>query len=258
LTGPSGVGKTETALALADTLYGGERNLITINMGEFQEPHSVSTLKGSPPGYIGYGEGGVLTEAVRRKPYSVVLLDEAEKAHRDVLALFLQVFDRGVMEDGEGREVDFRNTIVILTSNAGAEEIQRIADQTAAPALDDLLLAVRPHLARAFPAAFLGRLLVVPYLPIRDQALRAIINGKLRKIQLRLEESHRVNLTYDQALVEEIAARCTEVESGARNVDNILTHTLLPRISRDLLAGMAEGKTFSSIHVGPSWALAYA
>ena len=258
LTGPSGVGKTETALALADTLYGGERNLITINMGEFQEPHSVSTLKGSPPGYIGYGEGGVLTEAVRRKPYSVVLLDEAEKAHRDVLALFLQVFDRGVMEDGEGREVDFRNTILILTSNAGAEAIQRLADQNPAPKLDELLASVRPDVAKAFPAALLGRLLVVPYLPIRDQALRAIINGKLRKIQLRLEESHRVNLTYDQALVEEIAARCTEVESGARNVDNILTHTLLPRISRDLLTGLAEGKTFSSIHVGAAWALAYA
>ncbi len=258
LTGPSGVGKTETALALADTLYGGERNLITINMGEFQEPHSVSTLKGSPPGYIGYGEGGVLTEAVRRKPYSVVLLDEAEKAHRDVLALFLQVFDRGVMEDGEGREVDFRNTILILTSNTGAEAIQRLADRNGVPELNDLLAAVRPDLSKAFPAALLGRLVVVPYMPIRDQALRAIINGKLRKIQLRLEESHRVNLTYDQALVEEIAARCTEVESGARNVDHILTHTLLPRISRDLLAGMAEGKTFSSIHVGSAWALAYA
>jgi type VI secretion system protein VasG len=258
LTGPSGVGKTETALALADAVYGGERNIIGINMSEFHESHTVSTLKGSPPGYIGYGEGGVLTEAVRRKPYSVVLLDEAEKAHRDVLELFLQVFDRGVMEDGEGREVDFRNTILILTSNVGAESIQKLADQTPNASLDELLAAVRPDLAKAFPPAFLGRLVVVPYLPIRDQALRMIINGKLRKIQLRLEESHRVNLTYDNALVEEIAARCTEVESGARNVDNILTHTLLPRISRDLLAGIAENKTFTSIHVGPNWALSYA
>jgi type VI secretion system protein VasG len=251
LCGPSGVGKTETALALAEVMFGGERNLISINMSEFQEPHTVSTLRGSPPGYIGYGEGGVLTEAVRRKPYSVVLLDEIEKAHRDVLELFLQVFDKGVMEDGEGREVNFRNTILILTTNAGSEAVQILAEEP----WDKLAEAVREELARVLPAALLGRLVVVPYLPVRDKALRTIISGKLRQVQTRLAENRRVQLTYDPDLIEEIAARCTDLESGARSVDHILTHTLLPRISRDLLVGLAEGKTFRTIHVGSGWAL---
>ena len=252
LTGPSGVGKTETALALAGVMFGGERNLIAINMSEFQEPHTVSTLRGSPPGYIGYGEGGVLTEAVRRRPYSVVLLDEAEKAHRDVLELFLQVFDKGVMEDGEGREVNFRNTIIILTSNAGAEAVRVYCSEP----WDKLCTAVHAELARVFPPALLGRVVVVPYVPVRDQALRAIISGKLAQVQTRLKENRRVTLTYDPALVEEIAERCTDIQSGARNVDHILTRTLLPQISRDLLAGIAEGKTFTSVHVGAGWTLA--
>jgi type VI secretion system protein VasG len=261
LVGPSGVGKTETALALSDLLYGGERNLITINMSEFQEAHTVSTLKGSPPGYVGYGEGGVLTEAVRRRPYSVVLLDEVEKAHPDVLELFFQVFDKGMMEDGEGREIDFKNTIIILTSNAGTDTLMKLtADPETMPGPEGLVKALKPELDKVFKPAFLGRLVIIPYFPIRDEAMRKIITLKLGKIQRRLQENHRVTLTYDQAVVDEIARRCTEVESGARNVDNILTNTLLPAISRQLLAGMAEGNKVSAINVsvGPDSAFVYA
>ncbi len=251
LVGPSGVGKTETALTLSDLMYGGERNLITINMSEFQEAHTVSTLKGSPPGYVGYGEGGVLTEAVRRRPYSVVLLDEVEKAHPDVLELFFQVFDKGMMEDGEGREIDFKNTIIILTSNAGTDTLMKLtADPETAPSAEGLVKALKPELDKIFKPAFLGRMVIIPYYPVRDEALKKIITLKLAKIQKRLMENHRVTLDYDPALVEEVAKRCTEVESGARNVDNILTNTLLPQISRRLLAGMAEGQKLSSIHVG--------
>jgi type VI secretion system protein VasG len=251
LVGPSGVGKTETALTLSDLMYGGERNLITINMSEFQEAHTVSTLKGSPPGYVGYGEGGVLTEAVRRRPYSVVLLDEVEKAHPDVLELFFQVFDKGMMEDGEGREIDFKNTIIILTSNAGTDTLMKLtADPETAPSAEGLVKALKPELDKIFKPAFLGRMVIIPYFPVRDEALKKIITLKLAKIQRRLMENHRVTLDYDPALVEEVAKRCTEVESGARNVDNILTNTLLPQISRRLLAGMAEGQKLSSIHVG--------
>jgi type VI secretion system protein VasG len=251
LVGPSGVGKTETALTLSDLMYGGERNLITINMSEFQEAHTVSTLKGSPPGYVGYGEGGVLTEAVRRRPYSVVLLDEVEKAHPDVLELFFQVFDKGMMEDGEGREIDFKNCIIILTSNAGTDTLMKLtADPETAPSSEGLVKALKPELDKIFKPAFLGRLVIIPYFPVRDEALKKIITLKLAKIQRRLMENHRVTLDYDPALVEEVAKRCTEVESGARNVDNILTNTLLPQISRRLLAGMAEGQKLSSIHVG--------
>jgi len=251
LVGPSGVGKTETALTLSDLMYGGERNLITINMSEFQEAHTVSTLKGSPPGYVGYGEGGVLTEAVRRRPYSVVLLDEVEKAHPDVLELFFQVFDKGMMEDGEGREIDFKNTIIILTSNAGTDTLMKLtADPETAPSSEGLVKALKPELDKIFKPAFLGRLVIIPYFPVRDEALKKIITLKLAKIQRRLMENHRVTLDYDPALVEEVAKRCTEVESGARNVDNILTNTLLPQISRRLLAGMAEGQKLASIHVG--------
>jgi type VI secretion system protein VasG len=250
LVGPSGVGKTETALALSDLLYGGERNLITINMSEFQEAHTVSTLKGSPPGYVGYGEGGVLTEAVRRRPYSVVLLDEVEKAHPDVLELFFQVFDKGTMEDGEGREIDFKNNIIILTSNAGTDTLMKLtADPETTPGPEALVKALKPELNKIFKPAFLGRLVIIPYFPVRDEALKKIITLKLAKIQRRLFENHKIQLTYDDPLVEEVARRCTEVESGARNVDNILTNTLLPEISRRILGGLAERQRLSAIHV---------
>ncbi len=251
LVGPSGVGKTETALALSDQLYGGEHNLITINMSEFQESHTVSTLKGSPPGYVGYGEGGVLTEAVRRRPYSVVLLDEVEKAHPDVLELFYQVFDKGMMEDGEGRQIDFKNNIIILTSNACTDQMMKLcADPETAPSPAALVTALRPELNKIFKPAFLGRMVVVPYYPVRDEALKKIIVLKLGKIQRRVQENHKISLTYDDKLIEEVAKRCTEVESGARNVDNILTNSLLPDISRQILGRMAEGKKLNSIHVG--------
>ncbi len=251
LVGPSGVGKTETALALSDLLFGGEHNLITINMSEFQEAHTVSTLKGSPPGYVGYGEGGVLTEAVRRRPYSVVLLDEVEKAHPDVLELFFQVFDKGMMEDGEGRQIDFKNTIIILTSNAGTDTLMKLcADPETMPGAKGLADALKPELNKIFKPAFLGRLVVIPYFPIRDENLKRIVVLKLAKIQRRLKETHRIDLTYDPAMIDEVASRCTEVESGARNVDNILTNTLLPDISRQLLGRIAEGLRPGSVHVG--------
>jgi type VI secretion system protein VasG len=251
LVGPSGVGKTETALALADLLYGGEHNLITINMSEFQEAHTVSTLKGSPPGYVGYGEGGVLTEAVRRRPYSVVLLDEVEKAHPDVLELFYQVFDKGHLEDGEGREIDFKNTIILLTSNACTDQMMKLcADPETMPTPQGLVAALKPELNKIFKPAFLGRMVTIPYYPIRDEALKKIIVLKLDKIKRRLLENHRLELLYDDALIDTVASRCTEVESGARNIDNILTNTLLPDMSRELLASMAEGRKLSSIRVG--------
>jgi len=251
LVGPSGVGKTETALALSDLLFGGEHNLITINMSEFQEAHTVSTLKGSPPGYVGFGEGGVLTEAVRRRPYSVVLLDEVEKAHPDVLELFFQVFDKGMMEDGEGRRIDFKNTIIILTSNAGTDTLMKLcADPETMPGPAGLVNALKPELNKVFKPAFLGRLVIIPFFPIRDENLKKIVVLKLAKIQRRLKETHRIDLTYDPAMIDEVARRCTEVESGARNVDNILTNTLLPDISRQLLGRIAEGLRPASIHVG--------
>jgi type VI secretion system protein VasG len=261
LVGPSGVGKTETALALADLLYGGERNLITINMSEYQEAHTVSSLKGSPPGYVGYGEGGVLTEAVRRRPYSVVLLDECEKAHPDVLELFYQVFDKGNMEDGEGREIDFKNTIIILTSNACTDLLMKLtADPETTPSPDGLAKALKPELNKIFKPAFMGRLVTVPYFPLRDEAMRNIVTLKLGKIQRRIRENHKIELTYDPAVVAEVAKRCTEVESGARNVDNILTNTMLPDVSRYLLSRMAEGTKPAAIHVsvGENGAFAYA
>jgi type VI secretion system protein VasG len=251
LVGPSGVGKTETALALADLFYGGERNLISINMSEFQEAHTVSTLKGSPPGYVGYGEGGVLTEAVRRKPYSVVLLDEVEKAHPDVLELFFQVFDKGNMEDGEGREIDFKNTIIILTSNAATDTMMKLtADPETAPSPKGIVDAIKPELNKVFKPAFLGRLVIIPYYPVRDENLKQIIRLKMNKIVRRLLENHRIDLAYDAALVDAVASRCTEVESGARNVDNILTNTLLPDVSRMLLGKIAEGEKITSLKVG--------
>src|ERR1700746_1187718 len=250
LVGPSGVGKTETALALSDLLYGGEHNLITINMSEFQEAHTVSTLKGSPPGYVGYGEGGVLTEAVRRRPYSVVLLDEVEKAHPDVLELFFQVFDKGQMEDGEGREINFKNNIIILTPNACTDQMMKlVADPETAPSPKGLIDAIKPDLNKIFKPAFLGRMVLIPYYPVRDEALKQIIRLKLGKIQRRLLENHKIKLTYDDAFLEAVAARCTEVDSGARHVENILTNSLLPDISRKILGSMAEGEKMSALHV---------
>jgi type VI secretion system protein VasG len=251
LVGPSGVGKTETALALADLLYGGERNLITINMSEFQEAHTVSTLKGSPPGYVGYGEGGVLTEAVRRRPYSVVLLDEVEKAHNDVLELFYQVFDKGNLEDGEGRSIDFKNTIIILTSNAGTDTLMKLtADKETMPDSEGLALAIKPELNKIFKPAFLGRMMIVPYFPVRDEALKQIILLKLGKIQRRLRDTHKIAMVCDDVVIEEVAKRCTEVESGARNVDNILSNTMLPEISRQVLSRMAEEAPAEQVQVG--------
>ncbi|MCU6432933.1 type VI secretion system ATPase TssH [Undibacterium sp. Jales W-56] len=250
--GPSGIGKTETALALADVLYGGERKLITINMSEYQEAHSVSGLKGSPPGYVGYGEGGVLTEAVRRNPYSVVLLDEIEKAHPDVLELFFQVFDKGVLDDAEGREVDFKNTIIILTSNVASSLMMQACLNKQAhelPSSAELEQQIRPQLMKAFKPAFLGRLKVVPYYPIPDEVLIKIIELKLSHIQKRIAVNHKATFVYDDAMVEAVLSRCTEVDSGARNVDNILNGTLLPEIAESVLAKMAEGVGISKIKV---------
>ncbi len=251
--GPSGVGKTETALALADVLYGGERKLVTINMSEYQEAHSVSGLKGSPPGYVGYGEGGVLTEAVRRNPYSVVLLDEVEKAHPDVLELFFQVFDKGVLDDAEGREVDFRNTLIILTSNVASSTLMQACLNKApeeVPGAEELEALIRPALVKQFKPAFLGRLKVVPFYPIPDDVLAQIIELKLGRIGQRVAANHKAAFAYDESLVEAVLARCTEVDSGARNVDNILNGTLLPQIAEAVLARMAEGAAIERIAVG--------
>ena len=251
--GPSGVGKTETALALADLLYGGERKLITINMSEYQEAHSVSGLKGSPPGYVGYGQGGVLTEAVRRQPYSVVLLDEIEKAHPDVAELFFQVFDKGVLDDAEGREIDFRNTIIIATSNVGSAALMQACLNKAAderPTPESLEQLLRPQLVKHFKPAFLGRLQVVPYYPIADDVLARIVALKLAHIGRRIAANHQAEFLYDDGLVEAVLARCTEVDSGARNVDRILNGTLLPEIADAVLARMADGAAIARIKVG--------
>ncbi|NVM74838.1 type VI secretion system protein VasG [Duganella sp. SG902] len=251
--GPSGVGKTETALALADLLYGGERKLITINMSEYQEAHSVSGLKGSPPGYVGYGQGGVLTEAVRRNPYSVVLLDEIEKAHPDVVELFFQVFDKGVLDDAEGREIDFRNTIIIATSNAGSATIMQAClnkEQPPSPAeLEELL---RPQLVKHFKPAFLGRVKVTPYYPIPDQVLAQIIALKLARIAQRIQRHHHADFSWEPSLVDAVLARCTEVDSGARNVDHILNGSLLPEIAQAVLEKMAQEQAISRIKVSAS------
>ncbi|SFM42969.1 type VI secretion system ATPase TssH [Rugamonas rubra] len=251
--GPSGVGKTETALALADLLYGGERKMVTINMSEYQEAHSVSGLKGSPPGYVGYGEGGVLTEAVRRNPYSVVLLDEIEKAHPDVTELFFQVFDKGVLEDAEGREVDFRNTIIIATSNAGSAALMQAClnkPEAELPSAEELEQLLRPQLMKHFKPAFLGRLKVVPYYPIVDAVLAQIIALKLERIGQRIQANHQAEFSYDEALVEAVLARCTEVDSGARNVDHILNGSLLPQLAEALLARMVDAAPTRRIRVG--------
>ena len=250
LCGPSGVGKTETALALAESLYGGEQNLITINMSEFQEAHTVSTLKGAPPGYVGYGVGGVLTEAVRRKPYSVVLLDEVEKAHSDVHEIFFQVFDKGVMEDGEGRVIDFKNTLIILTSNAGTDLVMSLCrDPELIPEPEEVAKALREPLLKVFPPALLGRLIVIPYYPLSDSVLRGIIRLQLGRIASRVAERQKVPFTYTDAVVELIGSRCTEPESGGRMIDAILTNSMLPAISAAFLERMLEGKPVEAVKV---------
>ncbi len=247
LVGPSGVGKTETALALAEALYGGEQNLITINMSEFQEAHTVSTLKGAPPGYVGYGEGGVLTEAVRRKPYSVVLLDEVEKAHPDVHEIFFQVFDKGWMEDGEGRFIDFKNTLILLTSNAGSEVFTQLCRGDAWPTPEVLAAALRGPLLDVFPAALLGRLVVVPYYPLGDALLAEIAKLQLNRIVKRVLEHHQIPLTYSDDVLDLIVSRCTETESGARMIDAILTNTVLPALSTAFLNHMLEGQPLNRV-----------
>ena len=250
LAGPSGVGKTETALALAEALYGGEHNLITINMSEFQEAHTVSTLKGAPPGYVGYGEGGVLTEAVRRKPYSVVLLDEVEKAHPDVHEIFFQVFDKGVMEDGEGRLIDFKNTLIILTTNVGTDLVMSLCkDPELLPDPEGVAKSLRAPLLKTFPPALLGRLVAIPYYPLSDAVLGTIIRLQLNRIVARIKQNHGAELSYDEDVVKLIASRCTEPESGGRMVDAILTNTLLPQISREFLGRMSEGSTTKAVRI---------
>lgn len=249
LVGPSGVGKTETAAALADTLYGGERNMITVNMSEFQEAHSVSGLKGAPPGYVGYGRGGVLTEAVRRRPYSVVLLDEMEKAHPDVLELFFQVFDKGVMEDGEGVPIDFKNTLILLTSNAAQEVITEASQGGRRPPPEELIERLRPALLRQFSPAFLGRLVLVPYYHLGDAQIAAIVNLKLNRLAERFARNHHATLTWDDDFARTITERCKEVDSGARNVDHILTHIVLPELAREVLERISMAESFSAVHV---------
>ena len=260
LCGPSGVGKTETALALADALYGGEQNLISINMSEYQEAHTVSTLKGAPPGYVGYGKGGVLTEAVRRRPYSVILLDEVEKAHSDVHEIFFQVFDKGMMDDSEGRRIDFRNTLILLTSNVGTDEIMEMTESGRSPAeIGALSAALRPPLLRVFPPALLGRLVTIPYLPLSDTMIEAIAGQKLRSIARRLGAAHGAELVVGEGVMDLIRARCTEVESGGRMIDTILTGSLLPELSRKVLEARLEGQTISRVSVtGGADGFAYA
>jgi type VI secretion system protein VasG len=250
LVGPSGTGKTETALTLTEALFGGEQNLIKINMAEFQEAHTVSTLKGSPPGYVGYGEGGVLTEAVRRRPYSVVLLDEVEKAHPDVHEIFFEVFDRGHMEDGEGRDIDFKNTIIILTSNASQDVVVNMCkDPDLMPDAEALEKAMRPHMVKVFPDALLNRLVVVPFYPISKEMLKQIIKLNLTRVQKRVQENHKVPFTYDEAVPELIANRCTELERGARMVEALITNTMLPEIGQEFLARMVESKPLNRVHI---------
>jgi type VI secretion system protein VasG len=250
LVGPSGVGKTETAAALADTLYGGERNMITVNMSEFQEAHSVSGLKGAPPGYVGYGRGGVLTEAVRRRPYSVVLLDEMEKAHPDVLELFFQVFDKGMMEDGEGVPIDFKNTLILLTSNAAQDVITDACQGGRRPPPEALIEQLRPALVRQFSPAFLGRLVLVPYYPLGDAQIASIVELKLERLAERFARNHHAPLTWDDALAQLIMQRCKEVDSGARNVDHILTQAVMPELARQVLERISIARPFSGVHIG--------
>jgi len=250
LAGPSGVGKTETALALAEALYGGEQNLITINMSEYQEAHTVSGLKGAPPGYVGYGEGGVLTEAVRRRPYSVVLLDEIEKAHQDVHEMFFQVFDKGYMEDGDGRCIDFRNTTILLTSNAGSELTASLcADAALAPDQDGLREALAPELLKTFPAAFMGRVNVVPYRPLAHASLSNIVRLHLNRVVRRMADSHDIALQYSERVVDYIVGRCLVQETGARVLIGFIEQHILPRLSVLWLDAFSSKRALSGIGI---------
>lgn len=250
LVGPSGVGKTETALTLAQILFGGDQGLVTINMSEFQEAHTVSTLKGAPPGYVGYGEGGVLTEAVRRKPYSVVLLDEMEKAHKDVHQIFFQVFDKGFMEDGEGRRIDFRNTVIIMTSNVATDEIvQLTADPELTPPYESMAMEIKPALLKVFPPALLGRIVTIPFLPFSDETLKKIVRLKLKKVRSRLMDERGLDLEFDEKVVDFVHGRCNDAGSGARMIDAILTNTMLPQLSRSLLERMLTEEKTDSVKV---------
>lgn len=250
LAGTSGVGKTETALTLASLLYGGEQNMTTINMSEFKEEHKVSLLMGSPPGYVGYGEGGVLTEAVRRKPYSVVLLDEMEKSHPGVQDIFYQVFDKGHMKDGEGRDIDFKNTVIIMTSNAGTDLIMQLCrDPDTRPDPQALHDALHEELLKTFKPAFLGRISIIPYFPLDDEVMKKIVRLKLRKVGRRVEDHYRAKFAFTEGLVDAIAARCTEVDTGARNVDKILTRTLLPELSSEFLSRIAAGEEIKDVQI---------
>ncbi|EBA14505.1 probable ClpA/B-type chaperone [Roseobacter sp. SK209-2-6] len=250
LAGTSGVGKTETALALAEVLYGGEQNVITINMSEYQEAHTVSSLKGAPPGYVGYGEGGVLTEAVRRKPYSVVLLDEVEKAHPDVHEIFFQVFDKGVMEDGEGRVIDFKNTLILLTTNAGSDMVMDMcSDPDLLPDPEGLAKALREPLLKVFPPALLGRMVTIPYYPLSPDMIAEITKLQLGRIQKRVQEAHGVPFTYSDAVVDKIVERCQELESGGRMIDAIVTNTMLPDISNEFLRRLMEGNEVTKVAI---------
>ena len=251
LAGPSGVGKTETAMALAESLYGGEQNIVTINMSEFQEAHTVSTLKGAPPGYVGYGEGGILTEAVRRKPYSVVLLDEVEKAHSDVHEIFFQVFDKGIMEDGEGRLIDFKNTLILLTTNVGSELIMNLCkDPELMPSPEGIAKSLREPLLKVFPSALLGRIVTIPYYPLSDEMIANICRLQLGRIEKRIAANHKLPFVFDDSVVQLIVDRCTELESGGRMIDAILTNTLLPSISREMLTRLMAGSKIAQVRVG--------
>ncbi len=250
MVGSSGVGKTETAIALAELLYGGDQNMTVINMSEFKEEHKVSLLMGSPPGYVGYGEGGVLTEAVRRRPYSVVLLDEMEKAHPGVQDIFYQVFDKGTLRDGEGRDIDFKNTVIIMTSNAATDLVMKLcADPETRPDPAALTEALHPELLKTFKPAFLGRVTLVPYYPLTDGVMKTIIELQLGRIARRVGENYKAAFTYGPELVSHILERCREVQSGARNVDHILTRSLLPELSAEFLSRMASGQPIASVQV---------
>jgi len=250
LCGPSGVGKTETALALAEAVYGGEQNIITINMSEFQEAHTVSLLKGAPPGYVGYGEGGRLTEAVRRKPHSVVLLDEIEKAHSDVHELFFQVFDKGIMEDGSGRPINFKNTLILLTSNVGTEVIMDMAEKgETKPAVEDLTEAMKPYLTRVFPPALLGRIVTIPYFPLSAEVLSGIVKLKLRAIVRRMKENHGAVMTVSPEVMSYLVDQCKDPDSGGRMVDNIITNTILPDLSREVLSRMVSQTPIKTVEI---------
>jgi type VI secretion system protein VasG len=250
LVGPSGVGKTETGLAVADMLFGGERFMVTINMSEFQEKHTVSRLIGSPPGYVGYGEGGVLTEAVRQRPYSLVLLDEVEKANLEVMNLFYQVFDKGSLSDGEGRVIDFKNTVVFLTSNLATDVITELCSDGERPSYDTLMAAIRPILSNHFKPALLARMNIVPFFTLPSEIMKDIVILKLDKLAARVADTHKMKLIYGQEIVDQVAMRCTEVETGARNVDHIMSGTIMPRMSQEILTQMGKETMPSEVHLG--------